>query len=215
LKNEHHSLAELLTTHNKKKSFATFSAAISSPLPISSPSTRVQRGGNGGGSNDGKGAKDVDPHNKPHHQIWQALSSVDNNPEFTTDLLHTILEASGILKDDLRIASFMVRLCFFWMHRLLLPRSCADSMFIVVPFAPVVLLLLQSTLPCHPAAILPKHLKSIASHSLVMRALQGTLAIPDWSTFTTVANTCFQVKKNAAGVVKWLLLRAADYYCPC
>ena len=113
LKNEHHSLVELLTTHNKKKSFATFSAAISSPLPISSPSTRDQRGGNGGGSNDGKGAKDVDPHNKPHHQIWQALASVDNNPEFTTDLLHTILEASGILKDDLRIASFMVRLCFF------------------------------------------------------------------------------------------------------
>jgi len=110
LKNEHHSLVELLTTQNKKKSFATFSASISSPLPISSPSTHV--GDNGGGCNDVKGAKDVDPHNKPHHQIWQALASVNNNPEFTTEMMHTILEASGILKDDLRIASFMVRLFF-------------------------------------------------------------------------------------------------------
>ena len=108
LKNEHHSLVELLTTHNKKKSFGTFSAAISSPLPISSPSTRVQQEGNAGGSNDGRGANDVD---QPHHRIWQALASVDNNPEFTTELLHTVLEASGILKDDLRIVSFMVRLC--------------------------------------------------------------------------------------------------------
>jgi len=86
------------------------SSAPSVKQPSSTPSIKQQS------SAPSASAPHSTVHLPLHHQIWIALAALDDDrhrqenplqhPGFTTDLLYTVFASSGILSDDLRLASF-------------------------------------------------------------------------------------------------------------
>jgi hypothetical protein len=120
------------------------------------------------------------------NHIYNALNAIDGNDGFTVDLIYEILENCGILSNDPRIQSFLPSLPVV---RSSFPLFCL--FFFVLLLLKIIPLFFFFFIFKAPNKINASHFTGISQ--LLLRALQGELAIPDWPAFTKISNNIYNL----------------------